>query len=164
MPTQWNRPKMTYADVVKEPKTQQGQRITTNQMNSNRPDRIRKTSRETKTHPYRKGQEIMTTQMDMNRLNETEGFLDQKPKRTNRPTNKGPTPYYLELAENRYAITWLKRNMEGERGEKQLRELQKEIENEYGIKMELVAEKENEKQDKDEENQRNKLEGIIENQ
>ena len=74
---------MTYADVVKEPKTQQnsqGQRITTNQMNSNRPDRIRRTLRETKTHPYRKGQEIMTTQMDMNKPNETEKFPDQKPK------------------------------------------------------------------------------------
>ena len=48
MPTQWNRPKMTYADVVKEPKTQQisqGQRITTYQMNQNRPDRRRRTLR-----------------------------------------------------------------------------------------------------------------------
>ena len=83
MPTQWNRPKMTYADVVKEPKTQQGQRITTNQMNSNRPDQRRRTLRETKTHPYRKGHEIMTTQIDTNKPNET--FLNQKPKRTPPP-------------------------------------------------------------------------------
>merc|ERR1711990_506593 len=98
----------------------------------------------------------------MNKPNETENFLNQKPKRTTPP--KGPIPYCPELIENRYAITWLKRNMKGEEGEKQLRELQKEIENEYGIKVELVAEKETEKKNKDEENQRNKLKGIIENQ
>ena len=36
--------------------------------------------------------------------------------------------------------------MKGEEGEKQLRELQKEIEDEYGIKIELTAERETEKQ------------------
>ena len=97
--------------------------------------------------------------MDTNKPNET--LLNQKPKR---PPPRGPIPYCPELIENRYAITWLKRNMKGEEGEKQLRELQKEIEDEYGIKIELTAERETEKQNKDEENQRNKLKGIIENQ
>jgi DNA repair exonuclease SbcCD ATPase subunit len=65
-----------------------------------------------------------------------------RPKQPNRI--KGTLPHHLELIDNKFAITWLRRNTEGDRGEQQLKELQEKIKEEYGLDIGLTEEKEKE--------------------
>ena len=65
-----------------------------------------------------------------------------RPKQPNRI--KGTLPHHLELVDNKFAITWLRRNTEGDRGEQQLKELQEKIKEEYGLDVGLTEEKEKE--------------------
>ena len=59
---------------------------------------------------------------------------------TNSKSKGGPLPFYTELTNNKFALTWLKETMEGEEGENRLRKLQEEIRKEYNIEIDLETE------------------------
>ena len=51
---------------------------------------------------------------------------------------EGKLPFYRELLESERVTNWLRRNMEGSGGNKQLEKLQEQIKQEYGVEIKLT--------------------------